>query len=108
MCVCVCVCVCAGTHLEVCAPHAGSTCCTAEMVYTRVCVCAGTHLEVCAPHAGSTCCTAEMEQELVAQGRRQVNSIIANKINVTRQNFVTRTKKYNGNAIRYRNLEITG
>ena len=54
----------------------------------------GEHLRICTP--GFTCCSQEMEHKLSTQSRQEFDRIMADKIGLLRNVFVSRTAKFDG------------
>ena len=56
----------------------------------------GEHLRIC--HPGFTCCTQQMEHKLNAQSGQEFDRIMAEKISILRNTFISRTAKFDGES----------
>ncbi|KAK2157535.1 hypothetical protein LSH36_189g03063 [Paralvinella palmiformis] len=63
-----------------------------EFVYVDCWAIPGWHLRIC--QQGSTCCTKEMELKLNTQSQQDFDEIMAKKINLLRESFISRTAKF--------------
>lgn len=61
------------------------------------CLFTGDHLRVCIQ--GVTCCTPDMEVKLQKSSRQEFDEIMAEKINLLRQTYISRTAKFDGRCI---------
>ena len=56
----------------------------------------GEHLRIC--HPGFTCCTQQMEHKLNAKSGQEFDRIMAEKISILRNTFISRTAKFDGES----------
>ena len=54
----------------------------------------GEHLRICPQ--GFTCCTQDMEHHLSTESRAEFDKLMADKISLLRNTFVSRTAKFDG------------
>ena len=64
----------------------------------------GEHLRMCPQ--GFTCCSQDMEHKLSTQSRQEFDKIMADKIGLLRNTFVSRTAKFDGKFIAFIPIEI--
>ena len=65
----------------------------------------GEHLRICPQ--GFTCCTRDMEHRLSTESRQEFDKIMADKIGLLRNIFVSRTAKFDGRSIAYSFIACT-
>ena len=66
------------------------------IVWLNRVVFSGEHLRIC--HPGFTCCTQQMEHKLNAQSGQEFDRIMAEKISILRNTFISRTAKFDGES----------